>query len=52
VTSAEWLAREVAEQRLDAQPDSDVLAVAAAMIRARGVPARKQRKRRTGSAAR
>jgi hypothetical protein len=45
VTPLEWLEREVAEQRLDAKPDSEVLAAAAAMIR-RGSPDEKRRKRR------
>jgi hypothetical protein len=45
MTPLEWLAREIAEQRLDAKPDGEVLAAAAAMIR-RGNSDEKQRKRR------
>jgi hypothetical protein len=45
MTPREWLAREVAEQRLDAKPDGEVLATAAAMIQARGSPERKRRRK-------
>jgi hypothetical protein len=48
VTPLEWLAREVAEQRLDAKPDNEVLAAAAAMIR-RGSPDGKRKRRKVAA---
>ena len=45
MTTAEWLSREVAEGRLEVKPDGEVVAIAAAMIRARRGPDRKRRKR-------